>query len=121
MNERSRTEIRSAGSPAGGGGIFDAVTQTELLVTISSGPYIEQLPVANSTVGEVRRRFGGRFDIDPEAQAFLDGQAVGNETVIRTGQNLMFSRRAGEKGRCPARLASTRDAGCLRVIPIGMA
>jgi hypothetical protein len=99
MNERIKQEVQLAGSPPGGAGLFDGVTQSELLVTVSNGPYLEQLPVANSTVGEVRRRFGGRFDIDPQAQAILDGHVVGDETVLRAGQALMFTRRAGEKGR----------------------
>jgi len=67
-------------------------------VTVSSGPYLEQLPVGNLTAGEIRRRFADRFDIDPQAQAILDGQPVGDETTVRAGQSLMFTRRAGEKG-----------------------
>ena len=32
------------------------------------------------------------------SQAVLAGNEVGNETVVRPGQLLMFVRRAGEKG-----------------------
>jgi len=82
-------------------------------VTVSSGPYLEQLPVGNMTTGEIRRRFADRFDIDPQAQAVLDGQVVGDETIVHAGQALMFTRRAGEKGgrsaRHPVRPATVKD------------
>ena len=98
MNERIRPQTeRNAG--AGGAGIFDSSGSASALVTVSSGPYLEQLPVGNSSVGEIRRRFADRFDIDPQAQAVLDGQAVGDQVMVRPGQALMFTRRAGEKGK----------------------
>ena len=68
------------------------------LVTVASGPYAEQLPVGNMTVRAVRARFGDRLDIDPASQAALDGQDVSDDTIIRTGQVLTFTHRAGEKG-----------------------
>jgi hypothetical protein len=49
-------------------------------------------------VGEIRRRFRDRFDLDPNSQAVLDGNDVGDDVVVRPGQALMFARRAGEKG-----------------------
>ena len=79
-------------------GLFDTNDTAGQLVTVSSGPYLEELPVGNSTVGEIRRRFADRFDIDPHAQAVLDGNVAGDDTVVRAGQALMFTRRAGEKG-----------------------
>jgi hypothetical protein len=97
MNERIRPQAERSG-PAGGAGIFDSTDSSGQLVTVSSGPYLEQLPVGNSNVGEIRRRFADRFDIDPHAQAVLDGQPVDDQTTVRPGQALMFTRRAGEKG-----------------------
>lgn len=75
------------GSPAGAG-----------LATVIHGTYAEALPVAEMSVGEVRRRFGDLLDIHPQANAVLDGVPVGDEARIEAGQNLMFVRRAGEKG-----------------------
>jgi hypothetical protein len=67
-------------------------------VTVSHGVHTESLPAGNMTVGEIRRRFTDRFDIDPHSQAEVDGRVVGDETLIRPGQMLMFRRDAGEKG-----------------------
>jgi len=97
MNERIRPHAERAGA-GGGAGLFDDHQPSNQLVSVSSGPYLEQLPVGNSTVGEVRHRFADRLDIDPNAQAVLDGQPVDDQTCVRPRQNLMFTRRAGEKG-----------------------
>lgn len=98
MNEKTH----SPSEPAAGGGGLDGIFEDGLggdgLVTVSSGPYAEQLPVANMTVGVIRTRFRDRFDIDPRSQAVLGGNEVGDETIVRPGQLLMFMRRAGEKG-----------------------
>jgi len=86
-------------APAGLGSIFDQNPhQPAGLVTVSVGPYVERLPIGNSTVGEIRNRFRQRFDIDPRTLAVLDGHEVNNDTVVRTGQILMFVHPSGEKG-----------------------
>jgi hypothetical protein len=85
--------------PAPGGGIFDESDGPGGVATVASGVYAEQIPVVNSSVGEIRRRFADRFDIDPRSQAVIDGQDVGDDIVVRAGQVLMFTHRAGEKGR----------------------
>ena len=99
MNEQIRPHAERTGAPGGSAGFFENDDPFNRLVTVSSGPYLEQLPVGNSTVGEIRRRFADRFDIDPHAQAVLDGNLAGDDTLVRAGQALMFTRRAGEKGR----------------------
>lgn len=98
MNERTRSAREREGGHGSSSEIFDSGDSTPGLVTVSSGPYMESLPVANMTVGEIRRRFRTRLDLDPESQAVLDGQDVGDDVVVRTGQSLMFARRSGEKG-----------------------
>jgi hypothetical protein len=97
MNELIRPHAERPG-PVTGAGLFDDSDSSGQLVSVSSGPYLEQLPVGNSSVGEIRRRFADRFDVDPHAQALLDGQPVDDQTTVRPGQALMFTRRAGEKG-----------------------
>jgi hypothetical protein len=67
--------------------------------TVAHGPYAEELPVGGMSVGEIRRRYRDRFDIDPRSEAILDGSPVGDDEQIRAGQVLTFIRRAGEKGR----------------------
>ena len=98
MNEKTPPfHERAAGLGGGLGGIFDD-NNDNTLATVASGPYAEQLPVANMTVGEVRTRFRDRFDIDPRSQAVLAGNEVNDDTRIQPRQVLMFVRRAGEKG-----------------------
>ena len=101
MNERNRTLTERTAGPGGLASIFADDDEANLMVNITSGQNRGQLPIANSTVGEIRARFRDRFAIDPQGQAFLDGQEVGNDTVVRAGQTLMFLRRAGEKGLTP--------------------
>jgi len=98
MIETTRTPQERAGAPSGLGSLFGGPDDTPALVTVSSGPYIEQLPVGGASVGEIRRRFRDRLDLDPHSQAVLDGQNVGDDVSVRPGQALMFTRRAGEKG-----------------------
>jgi hypothetical protein len=102
MSERTQPMAeRRGGAPGDASSLFDAAPDCHLPVTVSSGPYIEQLPVGNLPVGEIRRRFRDRFDLDPHSQAVLDGHDVNDETIVRPGQDLMFPRRAGEKGLAP--------------------
>ena len=98
MQEQIRPNHESFGPAGGLGSVFDA-EEAPQLVTVTSGLYRENLPVGNSSVGEIRRRMRDRLDIDPHAQAVLDGREVGDDIVVRPGQALMFTRRAGEKGQ----------------------
>ena len=97
MNEQTPSFPERTAAGGGLGGLFDDNGDSDL-VTVASGPYAEQLPVANMTVGAVRARFRDRFDIDPRSQAVLGGHEVGDDIRVQPGQVLMFVRRAGEKG-----------------------
>ena len=99
MNEQIRPHSELHGPIGGPPGLLDSTDSPPALVTVSCGPYTERLPVSYSTVGSIRSRFSDRFDIDPNAQALLDGRTVGDDVVVRPGQALLFIRRAGEKGR----------------------
>jgi len=97
MEERIR--VTREGDGGGGGGLGDIFTPlTGGPVTVVNGPYAEQLPAGGMTVGDIRRRYHDRFDIDPESLAVLDGDVVGDDAVVQVGQLLRFSRKAGEKG-----------------------
>lgn len=97
MNEKKK-EIKS--TPGGGDSIFDAVPDlpTNNVVNVSSGPYSEELPVAGTTVGEVRRRFSDRLDIDDQAVSIVNGKTADENHLLSAGESLMFVRHAGEKG-----------------------
>lgn len=101
MIETTRPHPEQTGGPPGLGSMFDGIDAPPAPVTVSSGPYVEQLPVGGSSVGEIRRRFQDRLDLDPHSQAILDGQTVGDDVIVQPGQALMFARRAGEKGAAP--------------------
>src|SRR5689334_25363037 len=109
MNERPRPDREQPGAPTGAPSLFDPSPETPAPVTVSSGPYIEQLPLGRRSVGEIRRLIGTRLDLDPQSQAVLDGHDVGDDIVVQPGQALMFTRRAGEKG------ASARPAIALTI------
>lgn len=99
MKEKKKTAPEKQAG-AGGGGIFDgppipAVTET---VSISSGPYAEELPVGGMTVGGIRQKFSDRLDIAKQAQAILNGNPVADDIVVKAGEALMFIQHAGEKG-----------------------
>jgi len=99
MNERNRPQEQSLGGGGIGSLFDDDEEQSADLVTVSSGPYVEHLPVTNMSVGEIRTRFSDRFDIDPRSVAVLDGHDVNDDVIVRAGQALMFMHRAGEKGQ----------------------
>jgi hypothetical protein len=98
MLERTRSRRRELPSP--NSGTLDDIFSTDDsgLVTVSHGLHTEQLPVGNLTIGEIRRRYGDRFDIDPHSQGQVDGREVDDQVVVRPGQLLLFVRPAGEKG-----------------------
>ena len=96
--ERTRKEKQTGpgGGPSMLAGAPDPTVNQN--VSVSSGPYAEDLPLAGTSVGEVRRKFSDRFDIDSQAQAIVNGNSVGDETILKAGEALMFIRHAGEKG-----------------------
>lgn len=96
MKEKKKVEKQTTG---GDGSLFDSVPGLENKnVSIASGPYAEDLPVAGMTIGEVRRRFKDRFDIDDAAQTILNGNPVKDDVVLKAGEALMFVHHVGEKG-----------------------
>jgi hypothetical protein len=101
MNERIRPIREQHGGPGGLDSPFAETESGDRTVMVSSGPYAEELPVGQSTVGEIRRRFRDRFDIDPNGQAILDGVIVDDHAVVRAGQVLAFAWHTGEKGCRP--------------------
>ena len=100
MKEKQQPRLGPSGPTSGGlfddGGLFDA--EAAGMATVHHGAYVEQLPVANMTVGEVRERFRDRLDIHPEAQAVMGGSFVGDDRSVLAGEVVTFVRPAGAKG-----------------------
>ena len=98
MSEQfKRRQEQASAVPSVLGDVFAPRPETPM-VSVSHGPYLEELPVANMTVSQIREHFGDRLDIDPQSQAVVDGQEVDDSTVVSNGQLLTFVRKAGEKG-----------------------
>jgi hypothetical protein len=98
-NERIRDE-----SFAGGADSFSddfgsgTAVATEGQVEVIHGVYAHSLPLSGMTVGQVRMELTDRMNIDPESLAVVDGNEVGDDTVIGEGQVLNFVKHSGEKG-----------------------
>jgi len=100
MNELHRITPENHRGSGGVGSIFaDDDEESPQLVTVSSGSYSEHLPVGSMSVGEIRRRFRDRLDIDPQSIAVINGRDVNDDVVVTAGQMLSFMHRAGEKGQ----------------------
>ncbi len=99
MREQHLT--RQQGQTTSGGWPFDNAEGDGVggPVTVFHGVYTEQLPVGELSVREVRQRFSDRLGgIDPNAIAVVDGNEVGDDTILHEGERLSFTRPAGEKG-----------------------
>ena len=113
--ERNSSSTRTC-SLGGGGDPLSPQDDAGGLVTISHIPHEERVAAAGMTVAQVRARYRDRFDIDPRSQAFIDGAAVSDDTVLRTGQNLMFMRHSGEKGSTSGRATGTPGGAASREV-----
>jgi hypothetical protein len=97
MRHRSRGEEASspgatpqptpAALPAGGGS-----------VQVMWGAMTESLELADTSVGDVFRMLQAPFNIAPTVTALVNGDAVDGEYRLRAGDELEFTRPAGEKG-----------------------
>lgn len=97
-NERPRTPDETP-IPEGLGNPFSMGGETGGAVAVDYGVYREQLPLGGSTIGDIRRIAGPRFDISPDATAFIDGNPVADDVVVSAGQNVRFMHISGEKGQ----------------------
>lgn len=76
---------------------FDPFADPVRSVEVVHGPYSGYVQ-PNLSVAQVRAGLATRLNLPPEVQAVVDGELVGDETVLRDGQRLHFVREAGEKG-----------------------
>lgn len=112
MTERLRHQQEGTGpNPTGLGDPFDSANDVAGIATVRRGVHVENLPVVGYTVGEIRRRFADRFDINDDNGVFINGMPVHDEsTVLRPGERIEFTRDAGEKG-CGQEIDQSNRAG----------
>jgi len=65
-------------------------------ITVRSGPNSATI-TGSQSVGDIRNAFAGPFNIPNEAEARLNGLAVGESDLVSEG-NLTFRVPTGEKG-----------------------
>lgn len=66
---------------------------------IKSGVYSQTGDFAGKTVAEVREMFGQQWKIADDAEARNGKQEVGEDYVIKPGDEIQFHKRWGEKGQ----------------------
>jgi hypothetical protein len=97
--EKKRPEVLAPAAPDAGGSMFDVQPDAENKnVTVQSGPYCEELPVAGMSVGEVRKRFADKLDIAKQSASIVSGSPVDENYTLKVGEQLSFIHQAGEKG-----------------------
>src|ERR1700690_3121171 len=70
----------------------------ELGVEIVHGPHQASYPLAGQTISDVRTALADVFNIDPGAEALVDGCPASDEALLLPGQTLEFSHPSGWKG-----------------------
>lgn len=99
MQEKQKkpTEGPSPGQGFGSFGFDDGAGDPHS-VNVGSGGYNENLPVAGKTVGEIRKKFKTRMEIDDAAVPVINGKDAKEDSVVEVGAKLQFIHKAGEKG-----------------------
>lgn len=85
---------------AGGQGQAAAAAQPQGgTAKIRYGVYDQQVPAGNNlSVGQIRTTYQTMWSMPAEADAYIGGTKVGDDYVIKAGDQVEFHRRAGEKG-----------------------
>jgi hypothetical protein len=71
---------------------------TANLVKVVHGTHDGQHPLANQTVATARATFSVPYNIPTEAAAFVGGEPVDEDYVLRPNDSLEFIKAAGVKG-----------------------
>lgn len=67
-------------------------------VRVINGANEGYYPVVGKTVGDTRKGLKDIYNIPGDAIAEVDGKQVGDDFILGAGQNLEFSKIAGDKG-----------------------
>ena len=66
--------------------------------TVTHGDQSNQYEVAGETVAAVRNHLTEAYSIHKDAKAYVNGEEVGGDTLLRAGDELEFIKEAGQKG-----------------------
>ncbi len=97
-NERQRDEALGTGPDAFSDEFGGNTAVAEGSVEVVHGVYAHRFPLGGMTVGQARTELADRMNLDPDSIAVVDGNEVGDDTVLGEGQVLNFVKHAGEKG-----------------------
>ena len=76
-------------------------TSTANSVNVTHGAYSENVSLVGETVGSIRRLLRDVANVPSDAKAILNGEIVGNDTILRNGDVLEFVKVVGQKGGLP--------------------
>ena len=79
--------------------VFEASEKIDGTVRCVHGANEQNLPIQGKTVGWVRANLAAALNIAPAATALIDGEKVGEDTILAQGKTLEFLKEAGRKGR----------------------
>ena len=97
-NERLRDETFGTGPDSFSDEFGGNTAVAEGGVEVVHGVYAHSFPLGGMTVGQARSELADRMNLDPDSIAVVDGNEVGDDTVLGEGQVLNFVKHAGEKG-----------------------
>jgi hypothetical protein len=91
--DRSTNAKRSLGLPR-------QAAPCQMSATLVSGPYTAHalLGPGGLSLAQLRQTFVSQLDLGPESVAISDGHEMSNDSVVRPGQTVTFSRPVPEKG-----------------------
>ena len=72
--------------------------QTEVMNKISHGPDDIEANVTGYKVGKLRKSLKGTLNIGEGANAYVEGNEVNENYVMKEGQQLEFMKESGQKG-----------------------
>ena len=69
------------------------------MITVVSGANENSYEtLSGKTVGQVRSLLSQLLNIDPESKASVNGTDVGESHIVQDGDEVVFSKKSGEKG-----------------------
>lgn len=104
LRERQHEDTAKKGPKVNfGGGASEEVGKAQKNCMISHGILMVEAPVEGMTIGQIRKEFAKKLNIDPEASGVVNSEVVDDSYVVGEGTLLLsFVKQAAMKGMSPA-------------------